>query len=95
MAVAFSDPRYGWIGTGGALLRTVDGGGTWHVLPLPPSDVFHALRIEAPARDLVNVVFTVAGRNAIWATSRDGGESWETHRVPQSRAAIVDVSVVR
>jgi len=75
--IAFQDPRHGVIvGHGGTILRTVDGGATWH-----PAD------IDLGTDSVLGVIHLGDGRYVAWgafglyAESADGGATWRRRAI--------------
>jgi hypothetical protein len=61
-SVCFSDPAHGWLGAGGRLYRTVDGGGQW-IGPLTPASG------EDGAGYTADMEVQCAGDGSAWALS--------------------------
>ena len=76
-SIAFADEQLGWIGTGYfGLLRTTDGGHTWHDVAMPWFDnlPFWDVHVFSPLHGLV-VWSNSFG--ALLAETQDGGNSWQ------------------
>ena len=91
VAVALSDPRVVWVGTGEAtdrnsagfgsgVFRSTDGGATWVRAGLPTSRAIGRIRVHPKDPDVAFVaasgdLWTKGGDRGLWRT-KDGGKSW-------------------
>ena len=81
-SVFFLDDQHGWAtATAGRVLRTVNGGQSWHMAQWRAPDRLETLRSDGPT--LNDVIFLntregwAVGENGLILHSRDGGDVWE------------------
>ncbi len=87
--IAAVDAQTAWVaGSGGTLLRTVDGGLSWQAVP-PPDSALCDFR-DVVAFDADTAIVMVAGAPAhVWRTD-DGGRSWQVVFADARPAAFFD-----
>ncbi|NPA90692.1 MAG: DNRLRE domain-containing protein, partial [Chloroflexi bacterium] len=74
--VAFTTPLRGWaVGDGGLILRTFDGGDTWHEQASHISSPLNAIAFAADG-----VHGWIVGNNGVILHTGDGGETWTRQR---------------
>jgi photosystem II stability/assembly factor-like uncharacterized protein len=86
-ALAFSDPRNGWLSVGTAssgghsvnLYGTGDGGNTWQRLPDPPTDATTTVAFRRPSEGWMGSKGDPLPH--VYTTS-DAGRSWSRHNLP-------------
>ena len=83
------DPRIVWAsGSGGVVLRSVDGGATWQLRKVPDADSLDFRDIEA-FDSLTAFVLSAGEDGRIYQTS-DGGVTWRQQFRNQTRGAFFD-----
>lgn len=69
--------RVAWASGGGAILRTMDGGGTWQARPIPGTAALDFRDIDAMSANVAYALSIGPGeRSRIYKTT-DGGEHWD------------------
>jgi len=100
----FVDEKYGWAATGGIIIKTIDGGKTWHVQHLPAigqNQVYSAVHFVDR-----NIGWAVGGYDwsefyfhmGLIVRTIDGGETWEVqyaaHQEERKRDRLRQVQFV-
>lgn len=77
IAVSAANKNVVWIGgTGGTILRTIDGGKTWQVRPIPATDSLQFRDVYAVSAKTAYVLSIGRGSKSRIYKTTDGGNSW-------------------
>lgn len=77
-------------GTGGTVVRTVDGGNTWKVMKVPGAEALDFRDIEAFGEDIAYALSIGNGDNSRIYKTTDGGETWDLQFRNGIEAAFFD-----
>ncbi len=77
-------------GTGGTVIRTIDGGKTWDVMVVPNSQKLDFRDIEAFNANTAYILSIGSYTQSQIHRTTDGGKTWKTQFVNQSKVAFFD-----
>ncbi len=90
-AVDAVDPSTAWTsGSGGTVLRTVDGGTTWQARPVPGASRLQFRGLFAASRDEAWIMSAGNGPDSRIYHTADGGATWQQQFVSTDSAAFFD-----